>query len=406
MLLPVVIAAAQTLPVAAVNIAGNLRLPSAAIVRATGLHPGQTAEIGDLDAAARVLFDTGLFTSVNYRYDSVPATDPPTYTISFQVTEDTADTDVRIEIAGIDEAVVWRDLASSEPLVTRRMPHNDRAGEFYCRAVEHVLEKMNRHEKIVIAESVALGSRRMDTTLVPANPPKVGDVRFEGAHAITAAALRDAVARLVVGNRYSEREFRQVLDLNVRPLYEDRGYLKVEFPALRLTPAGADLAVDVQVAEGSPWTLGMIALAGDHLPDEAMRKAAALWDVHTADWKLIMEGIARMEKVLRRDGYLNVTSKPVRLYRDDGRTVDLRIEFNKGTQFVFGSLKIGGLNAHDRELAEKLFRIKPGEPLDQPYLEDYVKQCLDFLGNSVKTFDSKMTLRPGTNLMDLTLNFQ
>ena len=70
----------------------------------------------------------------------------------------------------------------------------------------------------------------MDTTLVPANPPKVADVRFEGAHALSAAALRDAVARLVVGNRYSEREFRQVLDLNVRPLYEDRGYLKVEFP--------------------------------------------------------------------------------------------------------------------------------------------------------------------------------
>ena len=63
-------------------------------------------------------------------------------------------------------------------------------------------------------------------------------------------------------------------------------------------------------------------------------------------------------------------------------------------------------SAHDRERAEKLFRIKPGEPLDQPYLEDYVKACLDFLGNSVKTFDSKMTLRSGTNLMDLTLTFK
>ena len=218
--------------------------------------------------------------------------------------------------------------------------------------------------------------------------------------------MRFPPGKIVIGNRYSEREFRQVLNLNVRPLYEERGYLKVEFPAIRLSAVGADLALTVQVVEGSAWTLGMIDLAGDSLPADAMRKGAALWDVHTANWRLILEGIGRMEKVLRRQGYLGVTSKPVRLFRDDGRTVDLRIEFTKGKQFVLGSLLIGGLNTTDRERAEKLFRIKPGEPLDQPYLEDYVKQCLDFLGNSVKGFESKMSPRGDTNLMDLTLTFK
>jgi hypothetical protein len=67
---------------------------------------------------------------------------------------------------------------------------------------------------------------------------------------------------------------------------------------------------------------------------------------------------------------------------------------------------IAGLSARDRERAEKLFRIKPGEPIDQPYLEDYVKQCLDFLGNSAKGFDSKMSLRGESGLVDLTLTFK
>lgn len=397
---------AQPLPVAAVKVVGSARLPAAAIVRAAGVRPGQNAMPADLDAAAAALFNTGLFTSVNYRYDSVPATEPQTYNITFQVTEDRADTDVRIEIPGVDEAAIWKDLEVSDPLVTRRMPHNDRAGEFYCRAVERVLEKLNHHEKVVVASSVDLRSRRMDTTLVPANPPKVVAVTVEGTHALPAAMVRDAIARVVVGNRYSEREFRQVLDLNVRPFYEERGYLKVDFPAIRLTSVGADLSVAVQVSEGTPWTLGMIALSGDRLPDDAMRKAAALWDVHTANWKLILEGITRMEKVLRRDGYLNVTSKTVRLFRDDGRTVDLRIEFNKGKQFVLGSLTITGLNPRDEERARSLFRIHPGEALDQPYLEDYVKQCLDFLGNIVKGFDSKLAIRDDTNLVDLILTFK
>jgi outer membrane protein assembly factor BamA len=191
----------------------------------------------------------------------------------------------------------------------------------------------------------------------------------------------------------------------VRSLYEERGYLKVDFPSIRLTQEGADLQVNVQVVEGSPWTLGMIFLDKD-LPADAMRKAAALWDMKAANWKLILEGITRMEKVLRREGYLDVKSKPVRIFRDDGRTVDLRIEISKGKQFVLGSLILTGLNERDRERAQSLFRIKPGEPLDQPYLEDYVKQCLDFLGNSVKSFESKMTLRGDTNLIDVTLTFK
>ena len=400
------IAAAQSLPVAGVRVAGNERLSAAAIVRATGVREAQAASRETLDAAARTLFDTGLFTSVNYRYEQVPGSDPAAYSITFQVLEDRADTELRIEIAGVDESSIWRELAASDPLVTRRMPHNDRASEFYCRAVERVLERAGRHEKIVVSSSVDLATRRMETTLVPANPPKVADVRFQGTHSLSAAALRDAVARIVIDNRYSEREFRQVLDLNVRPMYEERGYLKVEFPAIHLTPAARDLAVDVQVVEGAPWTLGTVALAGDHLPEDAMRKALALWDVHTANWKLILEAITRMEKVLRREGYLGVTSKPVRLFRDDGRTVDLRIEVAKGRQFVLGALSIAGLSDRDRARAEKLFRIKPGDPLDQPYLEDYVKQCLDFLGPSIKGFDSKLSLRGDTNLVDLTMTFK
>ncbi len=397
--------AAQTLPVAGVKVEGNERLPATAIVLATGVRPGQTPSREMLEAAAGSLLDTGLFTTVNYRYEQVPGSDPPTYTITFQVREDRALTDVRIDIAGIDEAAIWKQLAISEPLITRRMPTNDRSGEFYCRALERVLEKFNRHEKVVVASSVDLATRRMETTLVLANPPKVSDVRFEGAHALSADALRDAIAGIAIGNRYSEREFRQVLDLNVRSLYEERGYLKVDFPSIRLTPVGTDLQVNVQVVEGSPWTLGMIFLDKD-LPAEAMRKAAALWDVQTANWKLILEGIARMEKVLRREGYLAVKANPVRIFRDDGHTVDLRIEITKGKQFVLGSLILTGLNERDRERAQSLFRIKPGEPLDQPYLEDYVKQCLDFLGNSVKSFESKMTLRGETNLIDVTLTFK
>ena len=129
-------------------------------------------------------------------------------------------------------------LSPSEPLITRRMPNNERAGELYSRAVERALEKSIATRKSRWASSVDLATRRMETTLVLANPPKVSDVRFEGAHALSAAALRDAVRR--------HRDRQSVLGARVPPgarsecalLYEERGYLKVDFPSIRLTQSG------------------------------------------------------------------------------------------------------------------------------------------------------------------------
>src|SRR5438477_9923560 len=141
------VATAQ-IPVATVGVAGHERLPAGAIARATGVRIGQKPARGALDAVAGTLFNTGLFTSVNYRYDPVAGTDPSTYRITFQVVEDREDTDVRIEIPGMDEAAIWKELEASEPLIGRRMPHNDRAVEFYCHAIERILERANRHEKI------------------------------------------------------------------------------------------------------------------------------------------------------------------------------------------------------------------------------------------------------------------
>jgi len=35
----------------------------------------------------------------------------------------------------MDEEKLWSELRAMEPLAERRMPHNDRAGDLYCRAL-------------------------------------------------------------------------------------------------------------------------------------------------------------------------------------------------------------------------------------------------------------------------------
>ncbi|MDP9054342.1 MAG: FtsQ-type POTRA domain-containing protein [Acidobacteriota bacterium] len=51
-----------------VHVEGTHRLKESAVIAASGLHVNTQVARADLDSAAQRLFDTGLFTGVNYRY--------------------------------------------------------------------------------------------------------------------------------------------------------------------------------------------------------------------------------------------------------------------------------------------------------------------------------------------------
>src|SRR5260370_405127 len=89
-------AAAQIL-ISSISVEANQRLPAAAIVQGSGLRVGQEVSRAVLDPAAQNLFETGLFTSMNYRYTPVEGKQPPQYAVTFVVAEDRADMPLRIE---------------------------------------------------------------------------------------------------------------------------------------------------------------------------------------------------------------------------------------------------------------------------------------------------------------------
>ena len=99
----------------------------------------------------------------------------------------------------------------------------------------------------------------------PAKPlPTVAQVTFEGNQVIPQDKLREAIAG-AVGASYTEDSFRQTLNSVVRPLYENKGYLRVTFPELRTEKATEDvegLHVFVTVHEGVSYELGKVTIDG------------------------------------------------------------------------------------------------------------------------------------------------
>src|SRR6202021_1611766 len=134
-------------------------------------------------------------------------------------------------------------------------------------------------------------------------------------------------------------DFRRLLELNVRPLYEELGRLTVAFPRVNMTDA-AEGAVTVTAAidEGPEWRLGKVRLTGEELPLPDMHEAARFAYGAPANWKQFMASVDKMERALQRDGYITVSAKAVRSFHDSTQIVDVNVEVKKGPQFVFGDL--------------------------------------------------------------------
>jgi outer membrane protein assembly factor BamA len=134
-----------------------------------------------------------------------------------------------------------------------------------------------------------------------------------------------------MGQDYTERDFQRLLDFNVRPLYEELGRLTVAFPSVRMADSGdAAVAVTAGIDEGPVWQLGKVVLTGDALPLADMYDAARFAYGAPANWKQFMASIHQMEQVLRRDGYITVSSKPLRSFHEPTLVVDVNVEVRKG----------------------------------------------------------------------------
>jgi hypothetical protein len=317
-----------------------------------------------------------LFTSVNFVDQPVAGRQPDQDVVTLTVAEDRADMPVRIDIPGLNEEQLWRELRSAEPLIDRVMPHNDRAAQFYCDRLEAVLKNAGHEQKLTAVQAADLQTGKMELSLMPANPPSVSNVRFEGTRAFSGDLLAGIVGRLAIGKRYSAREFGQILSLNVRPLYEEWGYLRLEFGEPRLVFGRDTVAVTVPVKEGELWTLGTVEIAGESRLSAEMERAARFAEGKTANWKRFLESLAAAEKVLAANGYLAASCKPVRHFRDDGRTVDVRVDVTPGRQYRFGALDTSRLGEFEPDCRSR-WKLATGDPFNKPYTEQVWRGMLD-----------------------------
>ena len=395
-------------PIESLKVEGSHNYTQTQILAVAGLKTGQLAGKPEFEAARDRLVATGMFETVGYKF--APGGDKNGYAASFQVVEAQPAYPIRFDDLGVTEKDLTDYLRGKDPLFAPRLAATKAVLERYKQWVQEYVTAHNGKDK-VIAKVTPVGAGEFVILFRPArSDPAVAEVAFQGNQVIPATALQNAVAEVAIGLPYKEETFRQYLDSSIRPLYDARGRIRVAFTKVVVENAKdvQGLAVKVTIEEGGSYDLGDVRIEGaPHFEAGRLLKAAKFKNGDLADFDEIGKGVDRIKKVLAHQGYMRNDVQIVRKIDDAKKTVNLVLHIDEGPQFLFGTLRIEGLDLNGEAALRKMWTHKADTPYNPDYPDYFLHQVreeglFDNLGET--RFETKIDDK--THIVDVTLYFK
>lgn len=356
-----------------IHVEGLKRLSEAQVIAISGLNTGSAVSKPELQAAADRLVQTGLFSNVRYAFksredglyltfDLVETPRIPAYFDNFPWFADSELTDAIRKVlpfydGTLPEAGAIVDQVSSilTDLIATRGMHTD---------VEHQ----------VIASPLGEGTvqqfRIADVVL------RISKIEFGDPALSSSKALQQHLGE-VQGKPYSRMLIDLFLSEQVKPLYVQKGFLRVKLgpPEIRLSgnpnqKLPEQIPVFVPITTGpvyrwksAQWS-GNSVLSGFTLSDMLGLKPG---DV--ANGLTIEGGWTRVQEEYGRRGYLAAKVQPVVVFDDQAHTVSYNVAIHEGQPFKFEKLVITGLSPTAERRLRAAWPILTGDIFDKSKFE-------------------------------------
>jgi outer membrane protein assembly factor BamA len=369
-------AAAGSAKLEGVTIEGSTRYKSDQIAAAIGMKPGMTVDRDALQAGADKLSALGLFSSVNYKFSSVPAGVRVTYT----VIDAPAAPVIFDNFPWVTDAEIIDSLRQSGVLFDGTAPFGGSNLDTISQAIEKFLDSRSIHARVshsMVADP-ATGQqvqqfRADDVTLI------VNSVTFSDDLAAKDVGLTDRVPDLV-GKPYSRETIELFTFEQVRPLYLGRAYLRAQFPpptaklaAGSANPLDAKLDVTINIVPGARYTwagvqwVGNTGIHSDELDRLVDLKAGDPLDANR--FTLITQHI---EDLYHQRGYLDFKLDLQPHYDEKAARVSYSANINEGPQYHMGKLVLTGLSPEGERRIRKAWGIAPDAVFDETVYQEFV----------------------------------
>lgn len=359
-------------PVKAVLVKGNNLVKAEQIVAAAGILPGTSVKPADMDAAMQKLLACGYFDRVSYRYEPRDQG----YAIEWDVTEVTVFYPIAFEDIPAKAAEAKTILAKLDPLFGERIPATQEVLKRYE-------EALNNNWNVTAPEDRIRGALAADDkgNLVALFRPKrvlpsVYQVDFVGNQLLRSEELRPVLSAAATGVIYKESDFRDILDIKIRPMYEARGRLKVSFPEIltEKAPENLGLNIKVKVVEGEEFALGEIRLEGESGRTEDWLRIGGFRQGVTANMGEVDDGRRKMELAVKRNGFLDAKVIAKRTLNEERKTVDMDMTIIAGQKYSFDKLDVKGLDLISEPEVRKMWGMKKGAAFNPDYPDFFLNK--------------------------------
>jgi len=276
--------------------------------------------------------------------------------------------------------------------------------------IEEYLETKGHSDKVA-GKVIAVAPERFEVDFTPIRGlPAVSAVSFDGSKLIPAVDLHNKLSEVAFGQPFTETGFRALLESQIVPLYEAKGYMRVTFPKITAEPSSDVKGVDVKVIvnEGVEYKLTRVTVAGKSASEAArILKNAKLPQLTIANFDEVIQAAKRVQDSMRHQGFLDARVTTDKKIDDEKKTVEFALVVDAGPAYTFGKLTVAGLGLDGEAAIRKMWSVKTGDPFPVGYPDYFVSKVkeeglFDNLGETKAKQDSN----PDTHVVDVTLDFE
>jgi outer membrane protein assembly factor BamA len=351
---------------ARVVVTGSQRYREEDLVRATGLTVNTQVTSDDLQNAANHLGNSGAFATVQFLFK--PAVGARGVEADFQVT------DAEKYLPAMFENFVWfsdQDLQDAlhqaVPLFKGNIPNSGTMSDDVSAALRKFLAAKGLPSEISYIMSATFGGLPTAYKFKVADANlKISDVMLIGAARMTTEQLAKAVAPLK-GTDYLRSDVAIVLEKNLTPIYQQRGYLKFAIAEIKpKVDEKSQVTVEATLSEGEQYRLAGLSWSGNTLiSSDDLTKHITLKTGNPVDALQLDHDLAQVRNLYGKFGREAVSIKPLPAFVND--TVSYAFQVTEGDLYRMGKLEIEGVEPEQAHKLEQIWKLAEGQPYDATY---------------------------------------
>jgi len=370
-LLPAMAGAADHFNLARIVVTGSQRYREDDVVRATGLAVSTQVTADDLQNAANRLGNSGAFASVQFLFK--PVVGGKGVEADFQVT------DAEKYLPAVFENFVWfsdQELQAAVhqavPLFKGELPSSGSMSDDVSVALAKFLASKGLPSEISYMMSANFGGPPTAYKFKVAGANlKIRDVVLTNATHLAPEQLAKAVEPLK-GTEYLRSDVAVVLEKNLSPIYQQRGYLK--FAINDIKPKVDDksqVTIETTLSEGEQYRLGGVSWSGNTLiSSDELAKRITLKPGSPVDALQLDRDLSQVRKLYGKFGREAVIIKPVPAFVND--TVNYAFQVTEGDLYHMGKLEIQGVESEQAHKLEQVWKLAEGAPYDATYVHEFI----------------------------------